>query len=80
MIKVRKQDDPKPPYEHCCFCDYETMYWTALPKRKPGDQVACCQACAKKHEPEEVPTKDAWFEAEQARHPRALPGPRGVPG
>ena len=75
MIKVRKEPDHGPLYEHCCFCDKETMCWTVLPKRKPGDQVACCRPCAKVHEPREVPTKDAWFEAEKALHPRALGAP-----
>lgn len=56
--------------EACCFCAKGTRYWTKLPDRTPGQQVACCEVCAKKHRPEQVPTKAAWWVA--ARSARAL--------
>lgn len=69
MIPIHKQDDPHPPYEHCCFCDKPTMMWTTLPTRTPGQQVACCEGCSKTHEPGEVPSKHDWCESERKRHP-----------
>lgn len=69
MIPTTIEPDPGPPFEHCCFCGKPTRHWTNLPDRTPGAQVACCQACARLHEPQEVPTKDAWCDAEYANHP-----------
>jgi len=67
--------DPEPNLsialaEHCCICDRPTHYWTSLPNRTEGQQVACCKACARKSSPTCVTTKDQWFEAEEKRHPR----------
>lgn len=53
-------------FERCCFCRNLTKYWTKLDDRTPGQQVACCQACAKVHVASEVPTKDAWWDREVA--------------
>jgi hypothetical protein len=78
-IPVVHEPDPDPSIalaEHCCFCDAPTHYWTELSDRAPGEQVACCRACAKTHEVSEVPTKAAWFDAENERHqspPRTEP-------
>lgn len=55
------------PYEHCCFCRAHTPFWTTLPHRKPGEQVAVCLSCAKTHAPAEVPTKQAWCDSEAKR-------------
>lgn len=45
--------------ERCCFCRRPTRYWY-LPK-----DVACCQECARKAEPKDVPTKKVWCRREQ---------------
>lgn len=46
--------------ERCCFCRQPTPYWTTLPDRTPGQQVACCETCAPIRNPEEVPSKAVW--------------------
>ena len=58
------------PAEHCAGCRVRTRTWTLLPDRKPGEQVALCDDCAARMEPDDVPTKAAWFAAERARYPR----------
>ncbi len=58
-----------PPFEACCFCDRRTPFWTELADRTPGQQVACCEPCAEKHEPSEVPTKAAWCADQRQKHP-----------
>lgn len=55
------------PPERCCFCRWTTRHWTALPDRTPGQQVACCEACAFTHRPVQVPSKVAWFDLETWR-------------
>jgi hypothetical protein len=70
MIPIEREPEATPPYEQCCFCWNRTPFWTTLADRKGGAQVACCQECAKTHEPKEVPTKDAWFDEARARNPR----------
>ena len=52
------------PHERCCFCRTPTVEWTLLEDRTPGQQVACCGACARLHAPFEVPTKGEWCDAE----------------
>jgi hypothetical protein len=52
------------PQERCCFCRKPTRYWFT-----PKD-VACCQECAKRAEPEDVPTKDVWFKRERIANGR----------
>jgi hypothetical protein len=54
------------PIERCCFCRTPTRWWTKLPDRTPGQQVACCQGCADSQAPADVPTKDQWCDREQA--------------
>lgn len=61
--------------ERCCFCRAHTHTWTNLPDRQPGQQVACCEACARVADPVDVPTKKAWMRAEEI----ALLGPWGGP-
>ena len=70
MIRVVKEPDPEPPFEECCFCFTQTRFWTFLVDRTPGQQVACCEPCAKTHEPSDVPSKHDWCEAARKRHPR----------
>jgi hypothetical protein len=53
--------------ERCCFCRSATRFWTALPDRTPGQQVACCETCAGTHWPVQVPSKEAWFDLEAWR-------------
>lgn len=69
-VPIEKQEDLEPPYERCCFCRNRTTFWTNLPDRTHGQQVACCPGCACSYKPKEVPTKDAWFEKEMALEPR----------
>ena len=52
--------------EHCCFCRKPTRFWY-LPK-----DVACCQQCAKKAEPKDVPSKKVWCRREQIAFHEAL--------
>jgi hypothetical protein len=67
-IPVHAEPGAKPPFEHCCFCGQPTLYWTSLPDRTLGEQVACCFICAAEGDPSKVPTKKAWCEVERARH------------
>jgi hypothetical protein len=75
MIKTRREpkDQGGPPYECCCFCRTPTPYWTVGLGRKGGEQVACCQECAKTREPSEVPTKREWCDKERAIYKREHP-------
>lgn len=41
--------------ENCCLCGNPTRYWY-VPK-----DVACCQLCAKKACPDDVPDKTTWI-------------------
>lgn len=68
-IPIEREPDNDPPLERCCFCRNRTKYWTVLASRKPGEQVACCESCAKEHKPSEVPTKHAWCEKERKLNP-----------
>lgn len=55
------------PMDACCFCRAGTRSWTKIAARPLGEQVACCQGCAKTHKVAEVPSKDEWFKAERDR-------------
>jgi hypothetical protein len=66
-VPIQRQDDPEPPYERCFSCRTPTIFWTNLPDRKPGDQVACCPGCACDHKPSEVPTKAEWWQRESSQ-------------
>lgn len=63
-IPITREPPDMGVLERCCFCRAPTEYWTALKERTPGQQVACCQQCAKTRAPEEAPSKRAWFQAE----------------
>lgn len=62
MIEVTKQEDahetPLHWQEYCCFCRKKTIYWYT-----PKD-VACCQDCATRAEPKDVPSKKQWCRRE----------------
>lgn len=64
-VPIKKEPDPRPPFERCCFCRIATTYWTDLPDRTPAQQVACCSGCACSHKSAEVPTKEAWCAKER---------------
>ena len=70
-IPIEKQDDTEPPFEECCFCCKPTVFWTKLPDRKGGEQVACCPLCAKPRTPSEVPSKPQWCEDASKRDRRS---------
>ena len=62
MIPVRQEPDEAAfDTERCCFCWDATTYWTNIPSRKPGDQVACCMRCAQKNYIKDVPSKSYWW-------------------
>jgi hypothetical protein len=54
--------------EKCCFCRAGTPFWTALPDRKLGQQVACCPHCASRANPKDIPSKAAWCRSEDIAH------------
>lgn len=66
---IKREPHPEQPFEHCCKCDKPTPYWTDLPDRTPGEQVALCVDCAFGTFPSDIPTKRDWCAAERARHP-----------
>jgi len=80
MIKVHKEPDDEPPFERCCFCRKPTPFWTQLENRTPGQQVACCEACASRAHVQDVPTKAVWCRRERiAESPRVVDPPLGPP-
>jgi hypothetical protein len=64
-------------HERCCFCREPTRRWTNLPERKPGEQVACCESCAKEAKTEDVPAKEVWCRRERIASPTFLRMQRG---
>jgi len=54
--------------EKCCFCRDRTPWWTSLPSRRGGQQVACCPTCASRGDPKDVPSKTDWCRREQIAH------------
>ena len=61
-IPLEHENDPdaRGLYECCCFCWQPTPWWTEIAGRRPGEQVACCQGCAKTHRVKDVPSKRYW--------------------
>ena len=51
--------------ERCCFCRKATPFWTSIEDRAPGDQVACCDGCASRGFPSDVPSKRVWMRRER---------------
>ena len=82
-IPTEREPGPEPvtlgelaQLELCCLCRTSTPFWTKLPGRTPGEQVAICTGCAEATEPTAVPTKVEWLAAERAlrtRKPGATP-------
>lgn len=68
-IPVVREPDPQLPYERCVFCRERTIYWTDIPERTTGAQVACCPGCGCCRQPAEVPTKAEWLAKERAINP-----------
>lgn len=69
MIPISRDSDPDPTgRERCCFCRTPTFFWTVLSGRKPGQQVACCDICASRGEPKDVPSKTDWLRRERIAH------------
>ena len=62
-VPIEREEQPELPYEPCCFCDMPTPFWTAMRKREPGEQVACCTKCAPHHNQRDVPSKEKWCRA-----------------
>ena len=56
----------EPPYELCCFCFQPTPHW-AVEK-----DVACCEECAAVKVTSDLPTKEKWFKAVEAREANQL--------
>jgi hypothetical protein len=66
----QEEEDVNFPQEKCCFCREATPWWSAIPDRKPGEQVAICPHCASRCGPVDVPTKKEWCRREDiAKHP-----------
>ena len=49
------------PKENCCVCRLPTAYWYGTGPLN----VALCQACAIRAEPDRLPTKAQWMDAER---------------
>lgn len=73
-FKIPIEEEPKPwdlgAIERCCVCRTPTRWWTKLPTRTPGQQVALCPKCAETATPESLPTKREWCDKEAALNPR----------
>lgn len=63
-VQIVREPTGDPPMEHCCFCRVVTSFWTAISDREPGEQVACCEHCASRAFPEDVPSKRVWCRRE----------------
>jgi hypothetical protein len=63
-VPLEREPGDMPAAERCCFCRAVTPFWTALPDRAPGGQVACCKACADRAEASDVPPKPDWCRRE----------------
>lgn len=62
-IRVKREpEDWGPGLEHCAFCWQPTPFWYW------GKDVAVCPPCAKKVKPEDVPTKNAWWNQTKGLH------------
>ena len=60
-VEVTKEPEGNWPLENCCICRSPTLYWYGTGERN----VALCQWCADLVEPDELPTKAQWVEAER---------------
>ena len=69
-IPLKKDDDPDMTIwmcEQCCSCGKRTRWWTDLPDRKPGEQVALCLECAPEVDAKDIPSKSAWFDGARVK-------------
>jgi hypothetical protein len=71
---IKPEVHAQAPFENCRICQRATHYWTDIPDRTPGEQVALCVDCAYATFPSDIPTKSDWCAAERARHPRYTHG------
>lgn len=56
-------------HELCCLCWAPTPFWARaeeIDENGDANDVACCPTCARTHEPNDLPSKEAWC-AEAAR-------------
>lgn len=68
MIEVVHANSPNWELaEKCTFCEKPTKYWYT-----PKD-VAVCPNCAETHNPQDVPTKREWLNANLLKGQTALP-------
>lgn len=63
LVRDPDADDPHWPNERCCFCWQPSAHWA-----QPQD-VACCEACARKHTAEELPEKMNWIDEAKKKFP-----------
>jgi len=68
MVEVHKEPDSMDcwPPEHCCVCLAPTSYWFGTGPLN----VALCPTCATQAEPDKLPTKAQWIEAEKRSNKR----------
>lgn len=67
MIATKSEPNEE-PVERCCFCRSRTNFWTELPDRTSGQQVAICQHCASRAKPDDIPSKKEWARRERIAH------------
>ena len=66
------EQEPKPwepCVENCAGCRTPTRFWTRIPERTPGEQIALCPNCAEVTEPSTLPTKREWCNKEKLLSP-----------
>ena len=64
-IPLKKDEDPDMTIwmcEQCCSCGKRTRWWTDLPDRTSGEQVALCLYCAPWVNEKDIPSKRAWWD------------------
>lgn len=61
--------------ERCCLCWGCTLYWTNLPDRPAHGQVPCCEPCARKAAPVQIPGVQAYRTLLRAKSEVALRRP-----
>lgn len=67
-VPIHPEPEFDPTCERCCICRSPARFWTSLPDRKLGQQVAICQHCAARAEPRDIPTKPEWSRREHIAH------------
>ncbi len=64
-VPVTREPHSEPLMENCCICRIVTAYWTAIPNREPGEQVALCINCSVVAEFYDIPNKMSWCRRER---------------